>query len=248
MRQSLIATTLSVFLLGCGGGDLVGLDDPSFDSDSDGILNQDDACPGEPETVNGVLDGDGCPDTPLEFYEAIRMDLEQYWTSAFPVYGETYRPIGVFLSFSSATTTGCGVVYPQNVESCSRGEGVYYDLNMLQESLDLVGDMGPAFILSHAIGGHISWLLEWSLWLTPNTLRLQADCWGGAWASDASARGWLDVDDPEVAVGQIVRLYETPGTWFDASKYGTPEQRVAAFRVGFLNGPPGCASVEFFDI
>ena len=201
---------------------MVGPDDPSFDSDHNGVLNQIDACPSEPETVNRIMDSDGCPDTPEAFYEAIRKDLEQYWTSAFPAYGETCRPIGVFSSFSRTTTTGCGVVYPQNVEYCSRGEGIYYDLNMLQTSLDLVGGMGPAFILSHAIGGHISWLLEWAIWLTPNTLRLQADCWGGAWARDATDRGWLGVDDPEGDVGQVVRLDTAPGTWCDASDTGLP--------------------------
>ena len=248
MRHLLIATILSFLIGGCGGGDLVGLDDPTFDSDEDGILNEADACPREPETVNRVMDSDGCPDTVLEFYEAIRVDLEQYWTTAFPQYGETYHPIGVFASFSAATTTGCRIVYPQNIEYCSRGEGVYYDLNMLQTSLDAVGDMGPAFILSHAIGGHVSWLLEWTLWLAPKTLRLQADCWGGAWAGDATVRGWLDVDDPEADVWQVVRLGEGPGTWFDQSRYGTPEKRLAAFRIGFEHGPPGCASEEFFDL
>ena len=54
---------------------------------------------------------------------------------------EVHR-LGVFSSFTNATTTGCGGVYPQNIEYCSRGEGIYYDLNMLQESLDLVGGMG----------------------------------------------------------------------------------------------------------
>ncbi len=251
MRRSLTATALCLcafLLVGCGSGDLLGLDDPGFDSDHDGVLNQVDACPSEPETVNRIMDGDGCPDTTEEFYESIRVDLEQYWESAFPAYGEVYRPIDIFSAFSNAVTTGCGVVYSQNVEYCSRGEGIYYDLNMLQTSLDLVGDMGPAFILSHALGGHISWLLEWSIWLTPKTLRLQADCWGGAWAGDAVARGWLNVEDPDADVWQVVQIDEAPGTWFDASRYGTPEQRLAAFRVGFANGPPGCASEEFFDI
>jgi outer membrane protein OmpA-like peptidoglycan-associated protein len=32
------------------------------DSDSDGIADPDDQCPGEPETINGVKDDDGCPD------------------------------------------------------------------------------------------------------------------------------------------------------------------------------------------
>lgn len=154
----------------------------------------------------------------------------------------------MFSSFTNATTTGCGGVYPQHIEYCSRGEGIYYDLNMLQESLDVVGDMGPAFILSHAMGGHVSWLLDWSTWLTPKSLRLLADCWAGAWTGDASARGFLEVSDPEAAVGQVVRLYEAPGTWFDAERYGSPERRTAAFRIGLENGPPGCASEEFFDV
>ncbi|NYZ61137.1 thrombospondin type 3 repeat-containing protein [Candidatus Micrarchaeota archaeon] len=34
------------------------------DPDKDGIPNCRDSCPTQPETVNGYLDGDGCPDTP----------------------------------------------------------------------------------------------------------------------------------------------------------------------------------------
>ena len=84
--------------------------------------------------------------------------------------------------------------------------------------------------------------------MTPKSLRLQADCWAGAWTGDASARGFLEVSDPEAAVRQVVRLYEAPGTWFDAERYGSPERRTAAFRIGLENGPPGCASEEFFDV
>ncbi len=32
------------------------------DSDADGIADPDDKCPSEPETINGIDDGDGCPD------------------------------------------------------------------------------------------------------------------------------------------------------------------------------------------
>jgi hypothetical protein len=33
-------------------------------SDGDGILDSTDACPNEPENINGFEDGDGCPDIP----------------------------------------------------------------------------------------------------------------------------------------------------------------------------------------
>jgi outer membrane protein OmpA-like peptidoglycan-associated protein len=35
---------------------------PDPDNDSDGILDKDDKCPNEPETINGFQDEDGCPD------------------------------------------------------------------------------------------------------------------------------------------------------------------------------------------
>lgn len=36
---------------------------PAPDRDDDGVITILDACPNEPETVNGILDDDGCPDT-----------------------------------------------------------------------------------------------------------------------------------------------------------------------------------------
>ena len=248
LRHPLPTLLLTLSLSGCTGGGLVGLDDPSFDSDMDGILNGVDACPEEPETLNRVFDSDGCPDALTELYEAIREDLEEYWANVLPDFGESYRPIGIFTAFTTPTTTGCGGVYPQNVEYCSRGEAVYYDEEMIGAALEVVGTMGPAFIISHAIGGHISWILEWALWLEPVTLRLQADCWGGVWAGDATARGWLEVDTPVEAVRQLVSLQATPGTWFDERKYGRPDQRTAAFVLGFMDGPVGCTRDAFFDI
>jgi outer membrane protein OmpA-like peptidoglycan-associated protein len=35
---------------------------PDPDNDKDGILDKDDKCPNEPETINGFQDDDGCPD------------------------------------------------------------------------------------------------------------------------------------------------------------------------------------------
>jgi len=46
-----------------GHGDYLGACIPPPDTDGDGILNVDDSCPTDPETVNGYLDFDGCPDT-----------------------------------------------------------------------------------------------------------------------------------------------------------------------------------------
>jgi hypothetical protein len=60
--------TLCTVILGCGPpfhpraqADVA--PGPSLDADGDNVLGEDDSCPDEPETYNGVVDDDGCPDT-----------------------------------------------------------------------------------------------------------------------------------------------------------------------------------------
>ncbi len=38
------------------------------DRDHDGIPNECDACPDQPETANGICDEDGCPDVPIDSF------------------------------------------------------------------------------------------------------------------------------------------------------------------------------------
>jgi outer membrane protein OmpA-like peptidoglycan-associated protein len=47
------------------------------DRDGDGILDRDDACPDQPEVVNGVDDRDGCPDEGLFVVETGRIVLDE---------------------------------------------------------------------------------------------------------------------------------------------------------------------------
>src|SRR5262249_56345665 len=50
---------------------------PEPDRDGDGIADRADACPDEPETVNGVEDADGCPDVGEFVVENDRIVLEE---------------------------------------------------------------------------------------------------------------------------------------------------------------------------
>jgi outer membrane protein OmpA-like peptidoglycan-associated protein len=54
-----------------------GCPSPIVDRDGDGILDKDDKCIDEPETVNGVDDQDGCPDEGLFVVENDRIVLEE---------------------------------------------------------------------------------------------------------------------------------------------------------------------------
>ena len=54
----------SFVLISCGGDSGGGLGGPSSsDQDSDGIMDANDQCVSQPETVNRWKDDDGCPDT-----------------------------------------------------------------------------------------------------------------------------------------------------------------------------------------
>jgi outer membrane protein OmpA-like peptidoglycan-associated protein len=49
---------------------------PDQDADEDGIADANDQCPDEPETVNGYLDTDGCPDTPPQSVTVTKTKVE----------------------------------------------------------------------------------------------------------------------------------------------------------------------------
>src|SRR5690348_379166 len=79
---------------GCGGGGSETPTAPIADKDGDGIADAVDRCPSQPETVNRVLDRDGCPDVVTDLYPVVRADIETFWTSSFPsLYGRSYSPI-----------------------------------------------------------------------------------------------------------------------------------------------------------
>ena len=56
---------------------------PPADSDRDGFNDVVDGCPNSAENFNKVFDRDGCPDTSLDLYSAVRTDVETYWLNYF---------------------------------------------------------------------------------------------------------------------------------------------------------------------
>jgi predicted metalloprotease len=119
---------------------------------------------------------------------------------------------------------------------------------LLGDYLQLVGDMAPAFIIGHELGHHVSWLLGWPLSISPKEAELQADCFAGAWASNADSRGLLEEGDLEEAVEAVISVGDPDDTWFDPTLHGTVGQRLTAFAIGYEEGPAGCTETAFFDL
>ena len=234
----------TAWLAACGEGTT---SPPDTDLDGDGILDEDDDCPSAAEIINLVFDNDGCPDARVDLYNAVRSDVEAYWMGILSSSQSQYAGISVFQGYAAPLSTACGVLPLRNALYCPATAGVYYDSDFLADYLTLVGDMAPAFIISHELGHHVSWLLDWPPFITTKEAELQADCFGGAWTGDAESRGLLEEGDLDEAVVAVISAGDPDETWFDPTMHGTAAQRVAAFDYGYSGGPAACTSTGFFD-
>ena len=219
-----------------------------LDSDGDGFPDLVDACPNEPETLNGVYDGDGCPDTPAEFYEDVRADAEAWWVVLLTGQPLAYRLITEFVAYTTPVDTPCGVVESNSASYCTISEGIYYDSNFLQFFLDEVGDFAPAFIIAHEIGHHVSNIFGFDVpsVISAKELELQADCFGGAWVANAGSRGVLEPAAEGETLDALILKGDPTATWFRTDLHGTFEQRLIAFLVGNVQGTEACTRPDFF--
>ena len=65
---------------------------PTLDRDNDGIADVNDVCPDNPETMNGYLDEDGCPDSPPKLVNVTKKQIEIKETIQFETGKATLLP------------------------------------------------------------------------------------------------------------------------------------------------------------
>jgi uncharacterized protein len=175
---------------------------------------------------------------PDNFYEAVRSDVEVFWADYFSSHGGTYTPISKMQLFTGQAASSCGPV--DGPAYCPQDRAIYLDTGFMQTHLSAFGDFAPAMIIAHEIGHHTQNLRN----VTGFTIQkeLQADCLAGGWLGSAGARGLLEVGDYQEAANSLFTLGDRVGTpWFDPRAHGTAQQRVEAFRIGFLHGVSNCS-------
>jgi uncharacterized protein len=190
-------------------------------------------------------------------------DVSEYWIDQLPLsFGIDYIDTQTVF-FSGYTNTGCGQASSQTGPFyCPLDSLVYFDLDFLvtlQNQFGATGDLAAQYIVAHEFGHHVQNVLgineqmrraqqedpqranQYSV-----ALELQADCFAGAWARDASDRDLFD-DPREVeealnaaaAVGDDAIQQKTSGRVDPESwTHGSSAQRVQWFQRGYQTGDP----------
>lgn len=200
--------------------------------------------------------------------------LDAYWAGKFAAEGLTYRSPADFVLFSGSTSTGCGTASSATGPFyCPPDESIYVDTGFFDQLRGQFGASGgplaEMYVVAHEWGHHIQNVLgtmdNLNLRQTGPTsdsvrLELQADCYGGSWAKDASTvpdssgvpflqpitkqqindalnAAQVIGDDriQEMSSGQV-----QPETW----THGASAQRQKWFTIGFENGPNACNTFD----
>jgi len=193
--------------------------------------------------------------------------IQKFWGSQV----QGYRPAKTNV-FEGSIATGCG-----NATSavgpfyCPPDDGIYLDLGFFEVLRTQYGakggDFAQAYVIAHEYGHHIQNITGQSAKVQRSgdqegpqsgsvRLELQADCYGGAWAANAVATGFLakltdaDIDEglsAAAAVGDD-RIQQKSSGRVDPESWthGSAEQRQKWFRTGLASGDP--RSCDTFSI
>ncbi|EEX50854.1 protein YpfJ [Pasteurella multocida] len=189
-------------------------------------------------------------------------DTETVWGNYFASQQQRYQP-PVMVLYNGVTHTACGTGQSaMGPFYCPNDHKVYLDLSFysdMKHKLGADGEAAFAYVIAHEVGHHIQNLLG----ILPKVHRLQgqtsraqanqlsvkvelqADCFAGVWAHQASKTGLFETGDIEKAFNAAEAVgddrlqkrsqgYVVP----DSFTHGTSEQRLQWFKRGLNSGNP----------
>lgn len=197
--------------------------------------------------------------------------IQAYWQGALPeTFGTGYQRVDTVF-YGDAVNTGCGAA-DSGVGPfyCPRDNQVYIDLTFWHELANRFGAEGEfaqPYVLAHEYGHHVQTLLGTEAQMRRAQqrdpahangysvmLELQADCYSGAWAKNATStadrRGQpifksITQDDINQAIEAAAAvgddaIQQRSGGGVDESRFthGTSQQRQQWFSRGFTTGDP----------
>ena len=167
-------------------------------------------------------------------------ELDIFWAGIFMEAGAVYRSPAV-VPVERPLDTGCGPVGPNDFAGyCPPDESIYYSPEGFAAHALRLGDFAPIVVMAHEWGHHVQWLMG-TVPEPGSAFELQADCFAGAYASEAGQQGLLDPGDITEAVMGSAAAGDPLGLPQDRrGAHGINDDRVIAFMRGYLDGVTGC--------
>ncbi|MGH3694184.1 MAG: KPN_02809 family neutral zinc metallopeptidase [Pseudonocardiaceae bacterium] len=210
---------------------------------------------------------------------AVVNSLDAYWKGAFTDSGRTYRKPRINF-FNGGVRSGCGSASSEvGPFYCPADRESYIDLRFFRELEQRFGAKGGpfarAYVIAHEYGHHVQNLLGTSRRVQAGDsgptsgsvrLELQADCYAGVWAKNASTTPGpsgrpliTEVTDDDVGaaldtaarIGDDYIQSELGGGRVNESQFthGTSEQRQKWYRTGYQSGNPrSCGTFDTDDL
>lgn len=181
--------------------------------------------------------------TPDNLTATVLGDIDAFWAEEFAANGNEYYAAGA-IPVSEEMYSSCGNFGPYDNPAafCPLEDAVYYSVPLSADINTTIGDFAWITVLAHEYGHHVQLVLGIE---HANSIdrELQADCFAGAYARRALAKGFLQEGDVTEAVvmnvmgGDPIEMDE-----YADNAHGSSDYRVTAFMEGYFNGSTVCMS------
>src|SRR5215216_304456 len=164
----------------------------------------------------------------------LALSVNAFWEREFASRGYPYSPVSLGFVYDEPVISGCGLVYPnEGPLYCLLDQTLYYPVDWRYEGRDLAsyGEPVLGWAIAHEVGHHAQQQMDefgiqgWFS-ITLEQAEIQADCFAGAWASQADRE--LGTGDTESVLAALQNA-GGPG-------HGTSSERIAAFESGYSSG------------
>ncbi len=200
--------------------------------------------------------GDTQPGTIEDFLGRVLASVDDYWEQTFAEANLPQPRVGfVTVPAGGRAGTGCNTVADDNAAFyCPADDTIYIAERFASDLFNGVarglpgeragfgraaGDFGVAYVVAHEYAHNLQHELGiFSIGRANSAepFELQADCMAGTWGNSVYRQGLLEEGDVEEAMNTALAVGD-----FDESNqqhHGTPEERRAAWSLGFESGNP----------